>query len=154
MRYRLRTLLITVTLVAVRLAGVSFLRRMAEFHQREHVRLVSEVVAAESISEPPTKAYFDHIIARDWPPRPFDRDDESSRGFYKSLVAQLGGEPYRHTRDVSDETAGAWKSAIKHFILASDYDRALSRPWNVVFIANLIAHDRQAMPFTTRPLRE
>lgn len=117
-RYRLRTLLILISVLAVVLARVAYLKRQRDFHRHEVNRLVAQLAA------------FQKNDSREIEQRVSDAAEEgpSARGSWTGgyLSGQYGSPEY-------ENTLSNWHSARQHEILANRYSRAIYRPWELVW---------------------
>ena len=126
MRYRLRTLLIVVTLLCGLAARVAYLRYHADFHKREVARLVSQIAKTEN--EPRQNIEYAALrlaefgLASDGQPQYVQRELFINENGASSRVSQSEWE--NNLRD--------WHSATYHQILADRYSRAVYRPWTFV----------------------
>src|SRR5438045_1952624 len=107
MRYRLRTLLIVVTVACLYLAWVAYLRQHAQF-QRQAADLVSQIAAAERHTRDETDLGILALAAGKTPTR--------------TAHLTIGGGPDKVTfiesartaRVVNDEMADEWHLAVHH----------------------------------------
>jgi len=118
MRYRLRTLLIVVTLFCVVTARVAYLRHHADFHKREAARFISRIATTERERE----QKIEHAIHRLAQVGPAARE----------LVISENGASAALGRVEWEKNLADWHTATCHQILADRYDRAAYRPWTFV----------------------
>jgi len=120
MRYRLRTLLIVVTLLCVVTARVTLLKRRADFHQRETARLISRIATTEREREQKIENAI-HRLAQIGPAA-------------RELVISENGASATVSRIEWDNNLNDWQMATSHQIIANRYERAIYRPW--VFVSD------------------
>jgi hypothetical protein len=133
LRYRLRTLLMLVTLACVMSAWVAYVRRMERFHREAENKHASRIAAAESALWPALSVPRDkHVEARVTAlvvegPRRNGRLEIHRRGIPGSrdvTVSNGRGLSIRGRGDITD-----WQMAVHHRIAADKYRRARFEPW-------------------------
>src|SRR5438477_4528280 len=110
MRYRLRTLLIGLTMLCVVLARVAYIRRMATFHRSETTKLV-ERLSRQTQQTPEWIISFVQLHAK------WDAEFE----------VNPWSNPFDLERD-SDPCVEEWTQAVYHEAMAKAYECALIRP--------------------------
>jgi hypothetical protein len=125
MRYRLRTLLIVVTLVAFPLSWISWVRRTADFHRREVVKVAHYIAEAEHASIDIIQEHI-AILAHG---RSVTKCVRVEIYGGRKLMLRNGGSQ-RHGPDVVDPNM--WGKACFHAILAGRFDRAAFKPWTLI----------------------
>ena len=122
MRYRLRTLLIVVTLACLYFSWLSFAVQRARFHRRQAADLVSRIAAAEQYTPTDIDSSILALAA-------------GTASFATKYKYIPGGDKLTYIdstnagRVVSDETADKWLLAIHHTRRARVFDRAALQPW-------------------------
>ena|SRR6185369_14008505 len=123
MRYRLRTLLIVVTLACLYFSWLSFAVQRARFHRRQAADLVSRIAAAEQY----TPNEIDSSVMA------FAAGTASFATKYNYIRGGANKITYIDStnagRVVNDETADKWLLAIHHTRKARIFDRAALQPW-------------------------
>jgi len=133
MRYRLRTLLIVVTVAGSFFAWAAHVRKMEQFHRTEESKNVNSIALAEKDLWPALAAPRDeHVRARvtglvEGGPR-------KNVGFEIRRRDIPGSEDIviYNSRGLSTRGRGefdCWKMAVHHRIMADKYRRALFQPW-------------------------
>jgi len=126
MRYRLRTLLIVVTLFCVVTARVGYLRHRADFHNQEAARFISQIAKTENEHrqniEYATLRLAEFGLASDGQPQYVQRE----------LFVNENGASSRVSESEWESNLRDWHSATYHQILADRYGRAVYRPWTFV----------------------
>src|SRR5882724_428396 len=118
MRYRLRTLLIVVSVFAVLLARVAYLKRQRDLHRREVQRLATQLTAFHNYNwRELEKRVGDLAAAGPIAPRSYIGADLSVE--YGSVERE--------------DLLTNWHLAHQHQILANRYSRAIYRPWALVW---------------------
>jgi hypothetical protein len=127
-RFSVRTLLILVALLAITLARLAYLTRMAQLHTDIANGFVGEVCGYRqnprdcveymiNCNASKGRAFKWHRPKRDLGPRPWT---------------------FRYSNGVSkviwfdDELMEPWENAVTHKVIAARYDRAVYRPWTRV----------------------
>jgi len=118
MRYRLRTLLIVVSLLAAVLARVAYLKRQHDFHRQEVQRLVTQL------------ATFHHYDWYEMERRVSDMAAEGPMAPRSYIGAELPRE--YGSSDFKDMLTN-WHLARQHQILANRYSRAIYHPCALVW---------------------
>lgn len=118
MRYRLRTLLIVVTVFSLVLARVSYLKHQRDYHRREVQKLIAQLSALGNYDQ----------REMEWQVHSAAAAGPSARGSWVGgdLPGQYGSPEY-------ENTLTAWHVASQHEILANRYSRAIYRPWAFVW---------------------
>jgi hypothetical protein len=118
MRFRLRTLLIVIAVLAAVLARLAYLKRQRDFHRQEVNRLVTQLAA------------FHHYDWREIERRVRDiaADGPNVRGSW--VGADL---PREYGRAEYEDWLTNWHLARQHEILANRFSRAIYRPWAMVW---------------------
>jgi hypothetical protein len=125
MRYRLRTLLIVVTVSCLVLAWVTHSRRMAQYHSREAVRLISQIAQTEK-SRPVDIENSIRML----------EDDATTK---IPRVGKLFGQSVVHIhvpngpmRLLFQTDPDHWQQAIDHRKRSKAYQHAAWRPWLLI----------------------
>ena len=117
MRYRLRTLLIAITVACMYLAWVGYCRRMARFYRKQSSELLLQVVAQASQAGQAgrtlewEKKWVSGLI-EGWP-------EQAAKMNNPKWVDEEGENP-------------EFASAVVHEITARKYDRAAWNPWVLI----------------------
>ena len=113
-RYKLRTLLIVLTIFSLALARFAYLKRQRDYHRLEVQRLVVQLSAFRNFDQPDTV----------WLIRSVAAEGPGSRGSWVGgdLPGQYGSAEY-------ESTLTNWHLARQHEILANRYARAIYCPW-------------------------
>jgi hypothetical protein len=124
MRFRVRTLMIVVTVAGFYFGWVAYARKQATSHRQiagaiahrlaQTTRLFNDTEAMHRIQSLAAGRSVTRITYH---------EDLRRRG----RVAVIENGP--NARVVSEETAVDWRDAIHHAMLADAYDRAIYRPW-------------------------
>src|SRR6184192_3715626 len=113
MKYSLRSLLILVTLVCVVLgswaARVEYLRRMAEFHEKEWAKGVDRLAGKVSIPRDAAVELMEHIVRGDC-----------------TLEQAID---FSMTTNKSAALDSEWQAALSHYRLGAIYRQAIQHPW-------------------------
>ena len=125
MRYRLRTLLILVTLAALYFGWVAFARQRATFHRSKAADLVAAIASSGVGMSQRELQMWTELLASD--------------------RAQTYGNPALGELISTSLTRHHWETAIDHEALANAYDRAGWQPWRPLFIKR--AHQEKASMF-------
>jgi hypothetical protein len=122
MRYRLRTLLIVVTLISIPLGWIAWLKRIAAFHRREADRFSTIIQAAERQDSDNAGSRVEALAANGsltkW-----------------VVVKQDGGDIVTYLRNGNSMTysystaVNNWGKAVYHSVMAHRCEQALYRPW-------------------------
>jgi len=128
MRYSLRTLLILVTLVAIILARVGYLKRMAQIHKVAAERFVAHVTEYRQNPRDCVAYLINCDAARGkavkwWGPRRGNPPSKSTVHMSKSPPKVMW---------LDSDSMDAWEKAVTHKVIAARYDRAVYRPWTRV----------------------
>ena len=126
MRFRLRTLLIVVTLFGVSFARVAYLKQSAIFHRQKAAVLVPRLAASERLTTVETQGAIEFLASgasRLWPRVVVNHDGRTV------ILESNGGRG--HVVQVEANSAD-WKVAVAHEIIAQRFERAALRPWNLV----------------------
>jgi hypothetical protein len=118
MRYRLRTLLIVISVLAIVLARVAYLKRHRDFHRQEVQRLVTQLVT------------FHKYDWREIERRVSDMAAEGPNEHGSEIGAEL---PWEYGVSEYEDMLANWKLSRQHQILANRYSRAIYRPWALVW---------------------
>jgi hypothetical protein len=118
-RYRLRTLLIVLSLLCVVIARIAYLKHKADFHQKDFNRLVPRIAEAERQST----WFIEHAVRRLAHFGPYAA---------RELVISENGASESVGRDEWERNVADWEKAKRHRILADRYGRATLRPWTFV----------------------
>jgi hypothetical protein len=125
MRYRLRTLLILMAFAGLVFARMGDLRKKAIAHRLAAANLIPAIATAEKERAQSVESSVQHLARS---PK------------LKTIVSKF------HSREVIVLENGAgngmliqnnaalsnWRDAIRHSVLASEYERAVYRPWIIV----------------------
>jgi hypothetical protein len=111
MRYRLRTLLILMTVVCACLAWVGYCRRMAAFHRERSSQLISQVAKREGMTHKQVEEAMSELFER-WPIQAVEMAQAAPTG--------------------TDRYEPVYCSAIDHETIARKYDRAVWWPWILI----------------------
>ena len=125
-RYKLRTLLILLAIVAMIFARVGYLNRMAAWHRHKAAEHLPLIAAAEGVTVRDAAQSIKHLTT-------------SSSGV-RTIVFE---EPFQQMAVLEGMTGNGlvvqnkaalshWDDAIKHSILAARFERATYRPWTIV----------------------
>jgi hypothetical protein len=121
MRFRLRTLLIVVSILAAVLARVAYLKRQRDFHRQEVHRLVTQLASTPGSEGERVLARQVHELAAFGP---------AARG---SWIGSGALPPGQDGSSEYESTMTAWHEAKQHELLANRYSRAIYRPWTLVW---------------------
>jgi hypothetical protein len=114
MQFRLRTLLILLTILGVLFARIGYLKHKAESHRQRVSKLVSRIVEAkENVARGVTSEVIEHAVSVQL----------SDPALWKKI-----GEAQKQDTLRSE----AFLYICFHQIMADRYDRALYRPWTPV----------------------
>ena len=127
-RFSVRTLLTLVTLVAITLARVAYLRQMAQLHKEFAERFVGQICEyrqnPRDCVEYMTNCNASKDRAFKWHRAPPEHYPSQSN-FHKQN-GQIKVIWYNY------ESMDAWEMAVTHKVIAARYDRAVYRPWTRV----------------------
>jgi hypothetical protein len=134
MRFRLRTLMILVTLACVFFGWVAFVRQMESFHRKEERKIVLRIVAAEMSYLPQIKTARDEFVEGRIESLIGDHRPRRTDKFLVSRQEIAGGEEFTITNGQGVSTIGRgeiddWRSAVHHRVMANKYQQAVFRPW-------------------------
>ncbi|HEY2415563.1 MAG TPA: hypothetical protein VGI40_25195 [Pirellulaceae bacterium] len=118
MRYRLRTLLIVIAVLAAVLARVAYLKRQRDFHRQEANRLATQIATFQNYDVRDIREKVRHI----------GTFGPTARG--STIGADLPG---KYGSPEYEDTLTNWHLAHEHEILANRYSRAIYRPWALVW---------------------
>jgi len=118
MRFRLRTLLIVITVGAMLFARVGYLKQKARFHRREALQIALGIATVENDSVADVARAM-RLLAEGRPAPNTKLGSGSSAVFGYGL----------HVRSVAGETAFDWRRAIWHSKMAYEYDQDVFRLW-------------------------
>ena len=110
MRFRLRTLLIVVTLCCIYAAWVGFLRNKAAYHRSESAKITAELAAGMGMETKDIEAIVSNVASH-------SRSRVDGLRFQVEVPADPGLERHR--------------LAVNHQILAKAYDQSIVRPWKI-----------------------
>jgi hypothetical protein len=119
MRYRLRTLLIVVTVLAAVLARIAYLKRQRDFHRREVNRVVTQLATFHHYGGREIERRVSEIAAKEGP---------NTRG-----IAIYADMPWEYSSSEYDDMFTNWHLARQHQILANRYNQAIYCPWELVW---------------------
>src|SRR4051794_27035819 len=123
MQFRLRTLLIVITLACLCFAWLSFVRQRAQFHRSQAADLISQIAAAEQHTRDETDFGILALAAGKTP----TKTTHLTIGDGPDRVTFI--ESARTARVVNDEMADEWHLAVHHTRKAKTFDRASLQPW-------------------------
>ena len=112
MRFRLRTLLILVTVVCVYAAWVGYMRNAAALHGQEANRIARELAQSTSMTTKDLEVLITNIAAQSTA-----RVDKLSFGSVDTFLGEARLAEHR--------------KAVNHTILANTYDQSILRPWKI-----------------------
>ena len=112
MRYRLRTLLILMTVVCIYSAWVGYLRSAAAFHRREANRIAHELSRNMGMTTKEIETLVTNIASH-------SRTRVDALSFGEVDVA------------LGEARLAEHRQAVNHTILANTYDQAILRPWKI-----------------------
>jgi hypothetical protein len=110
MQYRLRTLLIVVSLAGLLLARVAYLKHKADFHRGHAAALISSIAAREQ------------------------REEDAVAYAVYSMIHLRPSVALQAIREAPHD-GSYWDgicSAMSHELIARKYDKAVYRPWTLV----------------------
>ena len=124
MRFRLRTLLIAVTLAATCFAWVGYAKKMASFHRGQAALIARRIAVVERDTQKEVELGILSLAA----------------GHSTTMTRRLSNGSTRITtikngptaRVIADESEVDWRTAIQHTMTAHAYDRAALRPWEFI----------------------
>jgi len=124
MRYRLRTLLIVVTVVGMLLGWIAWLRERAAFHRRESSRFAGMIARMEgypieNVEERVAALVLGRSVTK-WV-RAANGDGDQC-----TLLKNGGRMTYSESATIDVED---WGQAVYHGMMRERFDRALYRPW-------------------------
>jgi hypothetical protein len=120
MRFSLRTLLIMVSVLAVALARVGYLKQQRDFHRQEVQKLLQQLAQAHKMREQDVAAQLPDI----------GRVGPLARG---SWVTWNPSESRTPGEAEYERIITASHVAHRHNLLAARFDRAIYRPWDFVW---------------------
>jgi hypothetical protein len=126
MRYRLRTLLIVVTLVSIPLARIACLKRMAAMNRRSAEQYIEAIAGFQQNSHDDVQAAVELAVSHGEVPR---LSIPKNRFVKLEFSARNGGIGVINLDEAAMEN---WGKAIAHTIVADRYERAVYRPWTRV----------------------
>src|SRR5262245_7417629 len=129
MRYRLRTLLILMTVAGAVFARVAYLKQWRDFHKREVAKLVESIRIAEGEDRQIADSVNDFAMA--------GRAIGWGRDITQTKVLISNGKFVRWIKDSTTAekntaTVEIWEKAIHHQTLVNRYDEAMYRPWTQI----------------------
>jgi hypothetical protein len=143
LHYRLRTLFVGLTCIAAVFGWLAFLRSKANFHRREAARQVSLVSFKEGINATQAEAVLEIAGDAFWCARVINADDdEGLRIFWNCFFDNH--QKSRREVNISEPSVKSLQSAFRHQMLANEYARAITHPWDIQRTARLIVYDRQS----------
>jgi hypothetical protein len=116
MRYRLRTLLIVLTVGCAFLAWVAYLRQTAAYHRREAERLAFQIADYTLSNE---NLVHDAVELYAAEGRVSEEDLIWHPNYGRGLI-------------IDDEARADWDSAVRHQRMAAVYDGAILKPWTLL----------------------
>lgn len=126
MRYRLRTLLIVVTIASLPMAWFAFAKQAAEHHRRESARIIRSI--NEHSFMPPEFAWDG--VARH-ATQGVKEHEKLSDGRLIVFHPKFGRQLLLDAKE-----SGDWDQAVNHHRIAAQYDKAVLRPWLVLLPAS------------------
>ncbi len=122
MRFRLRTLMVVVTLCSVPLGWIAWLRQAAAFHRGESERFAAIIQSAETPDSGDPRGRIQLLAANASVTKcvVVRQDDGEIVGFLKNG---------RTTTYAHPTVTSAWRPAVYHSIMAARYEQAVYRPW-------------------------
>src|SRR6478609_2446524 len=122
MRYRLRTLLILVTVVAVACARIAYLRQKSATHRQAATQLLTQI---NHMSSADTRTALRRLLAGGLPIQTIEVS--SFETTVNALENQSGDGQIVEVNRTAD-----WQRALYHEALAIKYEQAVYRPWLIV----------------------
>jgi hypothetical protein len=126
MRYRLRTLLIVVTLASIPLARIAYLKRMAAMNRQSAEQYIEAIAGFQQNSHDDVRASVELAVSHREIPRLLISKDRSVK---LQFSAHDGGIS---VINLDGATMENWGKAIAHTIVADRYERAVYQPWTRV----------------------
>src|SRR5687768_5157978 len=111
MRYRLRTLLIVMTVACMYLAWVAYCRRMSGFHREQSSLLISIVAKREGFDRESIELTMSELFDR-WPQQAVEAARAAPKG--------------------DGHWEAVYSSAVAHESIARKFDCAVWRPWALI----------------------
>jgi hypothetical protein len=127
-RYRLRTLLIVIAVVAIPLARIAYLKQMARINRQAAEQLVNQLSDHTGSSEAEIQISVQKTAqSEDARKAQFSIPRNATSKMHFTL-------PNGHDAELTlDGTSREmWRRAVVHTIVAERYDRAVYRPWTLV----------------------
>jgi hypothetical protein len=136
-RYKLRTLLVVMTLVGGPLARIGYLKRMADFHRQRDAQLVNQLTAEYFAlrntfigSQPVDQELIDATIQGQIDGELIiDVNVLRTDKPWTVYFAREEGNRLSHVRYCSEDEALRWFTAAYHRRMAMRYEQAMFRPW-------------------------
>jgi hypothetical protein len=122
MRYRLRTLIILITVAAIICGRIAYLRQQAAVHRQAATQ---SLMLIDGMTDAHARKALRRLLADGLPVQTIE---VSSVGTPVTALQNHSG--YGQIVDV-DRTAD-WQRALRHEALAMKYERAVYRPWLIV----------------------
>jgi hypothetical protein len=122
MRFRLRTLLIFVTIVAIVCARIAYLRQKSEMHRQTATQILTRI---NHMSEANARMALRRLLARGLPIQTLEVSS------FETKVSALENQSGDGQIVEVDRTAD-WLRALRHEALAIKYEQAVYRPWRFV----------------------
>jgi len=124
MRYRLRTLLIALTLIGCGLGWISWLRQSAAFHRRESARFINTLAPLEAARP----EYVEEKVLALAQGRSVTKWVRAANGSgEQSTLLKNGG--HMTFSDAATTDVDDWGQAVYHAMMADRFQHALYRPW-------------------------
>jgi hypothetical protein len=122
MRYRLRTLLILMTVAAVICARMAYLRQKSVMHRQAATQILTRI---NSMSEADAQNTLGRLLAAGLPIHTIQVSS------FETTVTALENNSGNGQIVEVDRTED-WKRALNHEALARRYENAVYRPWRIV----------------------
>jgi hypothetical protein len=126
MRYRLRTLLILMTFAGLVFARMGHFRQQGIAHRRAAANLIPVIATAEKENARRIESSVQHLASGSASLRTIIFDLPLGQIIVLENGAGNGVTIQSHP------ALSNWRNAVRHSVLAAQYDRAVYRPWMIV----------------------